>query len=143
MTVEDILQLYTYVINSLTGNKDMISTIVIFVIITLVVYFVRKMAFAYAFETSIIAGALSGILGFLISNLALDSSIRIFSMILGMLISTALVYVIHFFDLTLDYSAVEYTQFQDDEYYYYVKAVPKAIVTSPQKHVSILTQKRN
>lgn len=142
MTVEDILQLYTYVIDSLTKNKDMISTIVIFVIITLVVYFVRKMSFAYAFETSIIAGALSGILGFLICNLALDSSIRIFSMILGMLISTAIVYVIHFFDLTLDYSAVEYTQFQDDEYYYYVKAVPKAIVTSPQKHVKHINPKK-
>ncbi len=142
MTVEDILQLYTYVIDTLTGNKQMISTIIIFALIILVTYFVRKMAFAYAFETSIIAGTLSGILAFLISNFMLETTGQIFSMIIGMVFSAAIVYIIHFFELTLDYSAVEYSQFQDDEYYYYVKAVPKVIVTTPQKDVKHINPKK-
>ena len=32
----------------------------------------------------------------------------------------------------MDYSRVEKVQFEDDEYYYYVKAVPKLSVTAPE-----------
>jgi hypothetical protein len=33
--------------------------------------------------------------------------------------------VVQFFKTVVDYSRVENTQFEDDDYYYYVKAVPK------------------
>lgn len=134
-SVEDILQLYTYVINNLFGNKLMITSIVIFSIILLVTYFVRRMKFDYAFEISIAAGVLTGLLGFLASDLILDKSQQILVMILGTIASGAIVYVIHFFRLSLDYSGVEITQFEDDVYYYYVKAVPKITVTAPQRNV--------
>ncbi len=139
-SVEDILQLYTFVIDSLAGNKQMIMTIVIFALILMVVFYVRRMKFDYAFEISIAAGALTSILGFLISDLIFDKSEQILSMILGTIVSAGIVYAIHFFKLTLDYSGVEYVQFEDDVYYYYVKAVPKVTVTTPQmkvKHINV------
>ena len=37
--------------------------------------------------------------------------------------------------LTLDYTRVERLQFEDDEYYYYVKAVPKALIAQQQRNV--------
>lgn len=135
ISVEDIIQLYTYVIDSLTGNRQMIITIVIFSLIIMVTYFIRKMSFDYAFEISIVAGGLTSILGFLISYLILNRSDQILSMILGTIVSTGLVYIIHFFRLTLDYSGVEHARFEDDVYYYYVKAVPKVTVTVPQVNV--------
>ena len=61
-------------------------------------------------------------------------------MILGNVASAAIVIVINFFRLTLDYTAVENVQFEDDVYYYYVKAVPKMSVTTPQmkvKHINV------
>jgi hypothetical protein len=79
-------------------------------------------------------------LGFLISDFILDQSEQIFAMILGTIFSAAIVYVVHFFKLTLDYSGVEHVQFEDDVYYYYVKAVPKVTVTTPQikvKHINV------
>jgi hypothetical protein len=142
-SIEDILQLYTFVIDSLVGNKQMIITIIIFAIILLVTYFVRKMSFDYAFEISIASGVLTGILGFLISYLILDKSDQILSMIFGTIISGIIVYIIHFFKLTLDYSGVEHTQFEDDVYYYYVKAVPKITVTAPQINVKHINVKNN
>ena len=135
ISVEDIIQLYTYVIDTLIGSRQMIMTIVIFSLIIMVTYFIRKIPFNYAFEISILAGAFIGILGFLISYLILDKSDQILSMIIGTVISTALVYIMHFFRLTLDYTGVEYAQFEDDVYYYYVKAVPKATITAPQVDV--------
>lgn len=139
-SVEDILKLYTGVVDSLLGNKPMIMSIVIFALILMVVYYVRRMKFAYAFEISIAAGALTSILGFLISDLIFDQTNQIISMILGTVFSATIVYVVHFFKLTLDYSGVENTQFEDDVYYYYVKAVPKVTVTTPQvkvKHINV------
>jgi hypothetical protein len=139
-SIDDILQLYTFVIDSLVGNKQMIMAIIIFGLILLVVFYVRKMKFDYAFEISIAAGALTSILGFLTSDLIFDKSEQIFSMILGTIASAGIVYIIHFFKLTLDYSGVEHVQFEDDVYYYYVKAVPKVTVTTPQmkvKHINV------
>lgn len=139
-SVDDVLKLYTDVIDGLMNNKQMIMTIVIFALILLVVYYVRRMKFDYAFEISIAAGALTSILGFLINDIILDKSEQIFAMILGTLVSGAIVYVVHFFKLTLDYSGVEHAQFEDDVYYYYVKAVPKVSITTPQrkvKHINV------
>ena len=114
--------------------------------IIMVTYFIRKMSFDYAFEISILAGGLTGIFGFLISYLILNRSDQILSMILGSIASIALVFILHFFRLTLDYSGVEHATFEDDVYYYYVKAVPKVTVTVPQvnvKHINIKnTEKR-
>lgn len=135
ISIEDILQLYTYVVDSLIGNKQMIMTIVIFSLIIMATYFIRKMSFNYAFEISILAGGLISILGFLISYLFLNKSDQILSMIIGSIVSAGIVYIIHFFRLTLDYSGVEHATFEDDVYYYYVKAVPKATVTLSELNV--------
>ena len=40
----------------------------------------------------------------------------------------------------MDYSRTETLQFEDDEYYYYVKAVPKVGVTLPEKQVKHITE---
>ena len=55
-------------------------------------------------------------------------------------LSTGIVYLLNIFILAVDYSRTEYTQFEDDEYYYYVKAVPKIKVTAPEvkvKHINV------
>lgn len=140
-SIDDILSIYTYIIDSLIGNKLMIMTILIFALVLMVVYFIRKMMkFDYVQEFSIGAGALASILGFLISDIILAQSEQIFIMILGNIASAFIVIVINFFRLSLDYTAVENVQFEDDVYYYYVKAVPKMSVTTPQmkvKHINV------
>jgi hypothetical protein len=140
-SIDEIVQLYTFVIDSLKNNKQMVMSIVIFALILLVVYYVRRMKFDYAFEISIAAGALTSILGFLISDLIFDKSEQILSMILGTIVSAGIVFAVNFFKLTLDYSGVEFVQFEDDVYYYYVKAVPKITVTTPQMRVKHINRK--
>lgn len=134
-SVEDILALYKYVLDSLLGNKEMLLAIMVFAVVILVTYIIRKCKFDYAFYIAIGTGVLTSILSFLIGDLQLNISNQIGSMILGSLASGFIVLVIQFFRLTLDYTAVERTQFEDDDYYYYVKAVPKMKVTVPKKNV--------
>ena len=47
-----------------------------------------------------------------------------------------------FFRMVLDYTSVENVQFEDDDYYYYVKAVPKISVAAPDKKVKKINTKR-
>ena len=50
-------------------------------------------------------------------------------------LSVIIAVVAQFFKTVVDYSRVENTQFEDEEYYYYVKAVPKIFMTKQQKNV--------
>ena len=53
---------------------------------------------------------------------------RIFSLvgvILGSIVCALIALVMQFFQFNLDYARTEKVQFEDDEYYYYVKRFPK------------------
>ncbi|MDO5294679.1 MAG: hypothetical protein Q4F05_18235 [bacterium] len=133
--VDDILVLYKQVINGLLGNKTMLLTLCVFAIVLVITYLIRNLAIDHAFEISIISGGACTILLYLIGDFVLDSSGLILKMIIGTILSSIIVYIIQFFRLTLEYSRVEHVQFEDDHYYYYVKAVPKVKVTTPEKSV--------
>ena len=47
--------------------------------------------------------------------------------------------VIEFAALGVDYSRSETTQFEDDEYVYYVKAVPKSFVAQAEKSIKTIS----
>ena len=57
-------------------------------------------------------------------------------------VSGLLAGVYRFFVFHVDYSRTEYTQFEDDEYFYYVKAVPKVTVTAPAPQVRKISTAR-
>ncbi len=134
-SVEDILGVYKYVVDHLIQSKEMILAIIVFAVVCLVTYFIRNLSIDYAFYVAISAGAVINILAFLIGGLVLTVTMKLTFLIVGSIISGLIVIVIQFFRLNLDYSSVEYTQFEDDDYYYYVKAVPKVKITVPKKDV--------
>ena len=127
--IDDILPLYTNVIDQIVQHKQMLFTIIVFAIIITVVYIVRRLKIEYAYEIAIGTGAITTIVAFLIVDLKLNIPKQIGAMILGALISAVIVVIIQFFRRVLDYTAVENVQFEDDDYYYYVKAVPKINVS--------------
>ena len=135
LAIEDVLQLYTEVMDSLFANQLMFMTIAVFAVVIIAVYLIRRLKFDYVFEIAIGMGAMLNIIGFLIVDLRLDISNQIGKMILGTIGSAVIVFLIYLFRQILDYSAAENVQFEDDNYYYFVKAVPKMDVTVPQFHV--------
>lgn len=142
ISVEDILNLYHTIIDTWLSNQDMIFAIFVFCVVVLVTYIIRKQEFNYAFEVAILAGGIVNILGFLIGNLGFDISVSLLQVTAGTLLSILIVYVIWFFRLTLDHTAIERVQFEDDDYYYYVKAVPKMKITAPEKNVKKINAKK-
>lgn len=135
MAIEDILLLYIDVIDRLVADKQMLITIAVFFVMILVMYLMRKLSIEYVFEISVAVGAIVCILGFLIADVVFQTEVDIISMVFGTVGSMLIALVFQFFRLALDYTAVERVQFEDDDYYYYVKAVPKINLTVPQRSV--------
>lgn len=135
-SLDATLALYIDVVDSIVKNKEMFVMVAIFAAVILIMWLVRKLHFEFVFEITIAIGAVVCIIGVLLADLRLDIGGEIGTMILGTLISVVLVYIAQFFRMVLDYTAVEYVQFEDDDYYYYVKAVPKIDVTMPQKNIT-------
>lgn len=129
---------FRYCIDTLMGNRAMMVAIVAFVATVLVVWFIRRLSIDHAWTIAMITGALLNILILLFGDLMYSTDISIIGLILGSIVSVLLVKVLQFFVFNVDYSRTEMVQFEDDEYYYYVKAVPKNTVTTPEKRVKTI-----
>lgn len=133
--MEDSLSLYKVLIDNALANYEMLFFIILFAVALVVTYFIRKSDRDYAFETANVAGIVVCCLGVLGGKLMFDISGNTFALLLGSVISGMIVFVLWHLRMLLDYSATEHLQFEDDDYYYYVKAVPKIKITAPEKNV--------
>ena len=59
----------------------------------------------------------------------------------GFVLNALLAFIIIAFVLSMDYKHTENVQFEDDDYYYYVKAIPKTKVAAPDRKVRSITGK--
>lgn len=141
-TFKDPMILYKYMMDSLLHNQRMLIMIAVFSCVILITYCIRKLAVSFAFEIGIGAGMITGMMGMLIGNTVWDAEISITEVLLGSLVSGLIAYIIQFFRMSLDYGSVEYVQFEDDEYYYYVRAVPKIKMVVPRKNITTIRHKR-
>lgn len=123
-------------LEQLLANKEMYLTIVVFLVVIIVVHCLHKMNIDYAWKISILAGTMIQIAGLLIGYLVFDIQGKWLYMIIGNLISALLALGLEFLFMDLDYTRTERVQFEDAEYYYYVKAVPKRNVTVTEKNIT-------
>lgn len=143
MEAENAIQKIRFVIDGLLDNKTMIVTVVAFSVCIILVYLIRRMSVDHAWTIAMIAGMVSMIIILFIGDFIYDTQISIIATVIGSVISFGLAKVIEFFRFNLDYSRTENVQFEDDEYYYYVKAVPKMSLSTPERKVKkINSQKR-
>lgn len=133
------VQKLRYIIDEgLMNNKTMMIAAVGFIATVIIVYLIRRMSIDYAWTIATVTGALLNILIQLLGDLLYSTEISIVGLILGTIVSVLLIKVLEFFVFNVDYSRTELVQFEDDEYYYYVKAVPKNTVATPEKRVKTI-----
>ena len=123
------------VIDGILGNRSMMVMIAAFAITILVVYLIRRMSVDHSWTIAMVAGAMADIVILLVGDLLYDTNISVAGVLLGSLLALAVGKVIEFFRFCVDYSRTEKVQFEDDEYYYYVKAIPKMTVSASTKTV--------
>ncbi len=132
---EDATAKLRLLIDGILDNKAMLVMITAFAITVVVVYLIRRMSVDYSWTIAIVAGAMADMLILLVGDLLYDTNISVGGIILGAVLAVLVGKAIEFFAQCLDYSRTEKVQFEDDEYYYYVKAVPKMSVATPKKTV--------
>ncbi len=140
---DEILQLFRYVINSFITNKEMYFSAIALAVVCVLVYFIRKRKMDYCNEIAICAGVVLNIVLFLLGKLALDLEYSVPMLIIWSVVSGVVVFAVSCFTRVLDYSGVENVQFEDDDYFYYVKAVPKVKVTASHNKVKNITEMSN
>ena len=89
-----------------------------------------------------VTGAIADAMIILIGKLVLDINVSILWLLLGSVLAVLVAKVLQFFVFNVDYSRTERVQFEDDEYYYYVKAVPKVTVAPAAKTVKKINSSR-
>ena len=143
MGAEEATAKLRMLIDGMLGNKAMLVTIAAFAITVIVVYLIRRMSVDHSWTIAMVAGVMIEVMILLVGDLMYDTNLSIVSALLGAVVTLIACKIIEFFRFCLDYSRTEKVQFEDDEYYYYVKAVPKMTVAAPTNTVKkINTQRR-
>ena len=130
-----MLQQLTAFIKQAFQNKEMWVMVIALVICLFVVYSVRRMAIAHAWKAAIVAGAVVNIVFVAAGDMAFGVHASYASLIGGNVAAVIIGLILEVIFFCVDYSRGESLQFEDDEYYYYVKAVPKITVAAPEKTV--------
>lgn len=140
---ESMQQKITYLIDNVVRNREMILMAVAFALTLLIVYVVRRMSIDYAWSIAIGAGAVVELVVLLIGSMMFSVSLKLVAVLFGCIVSAGIAILLQITVFGMDYSRTEYVQFEDDEYYYYVKAVPKLTIAVSEKRVKkISSQKR-
>ncbi len=143
MGAETMMSRLRFILDGLIGNKAMLVTILAFAITLVLVYVIRRMSMDYSWTVAMIVGILADVVILLMGDLMMDLNYNIPGIILGSALAGAVCFVLQFLFFNLDYKRTEKVQFEDDEYYYYVKAVPKITVSTPDKKVKKINSKKS
>lgn len=130
---QNIVNQIRAIVDGLLANKSMIAVIVCFGIVLIAVYFIRRLKINYSWSIAVGTGSVLNILIMFICYSKIKDDYSLGGVVLGTIFSALLALVVVFFVHNLDYRRIENHQFEDDEYYYYVKAVPKMGMTNGRK----------
>ncbi len=135
MAEEDFAAKLRFMIDGILGNREMMVMAASFAITVLAVYLIRRMSVDHAWTIAMVSGALLNIVILLVGDLIYNINISVLGALLGSLLALVVAKIVEFFRFCVDYSRTEKVQFEDDEYYYYVKAVPKMSVAMSTRTV--------
>jgi hypothetical protein len=122
---DDMVEGYKYIFQNLVQDKTLLLTIVTFAVVIVLTHIIYRMSFAYSWYVAIVTGGLVELVLFMVGGISMDVDLSMVGVLLGSVLAIIVGIVTQFFKTVVDYSKVENTQFEDDDYYYYVKAVPK------------------
>lgn len=130
----DGFQVLEMFIENVIANTSLYFCIIAFTAVLIFVYVIRRLSVNYSWIIAVCVGGLVELVLFIVANVVTDMSLvcTMTGTIVGGLISIVIAWFLQFFLHSVDYTKTEKVQFEDDDYYYYVKAVPKVKVKLPQ-----------
>ena len=128
-------QKFRIMLDGILDNKAMLVTIVVFALVLLIVYVIRRLSVDNVWTMAIISGISVCAVLLLVCEFIMELQFSVIAIAIGSIVSFFICLGIQFLEFNVDYTRTEIVQFEDDEYYYYVKAVPKNVLAVPDKKV--------
>ena len=124
-TQELFLEEMQTMLSAFLGNGTMILTLIALTAVLIAVFAVRRTEIRYAWQMAVGTGLFIYLLLEIFGVFTLEIPVSVPDLVLGVITAAVVGTVLQFFLFDLDYRSTEKLRFQDDEYYYYVTAVPK------------------
>lgn len=135
----DMLTNVLVLLDGIIKDKMLVLNLVVMAAVLIIVYVIRRIGADHAWSIAICLGAGAYLVFMIAGGLVLDLEISMISMILGTIGAVLVGIVLQFFIMSVDYSRTEKLEFEDDEYYYYVKAVPKMTISKQQRKIKTIS----
>ena len=124
----DIMARLEALAKGLLGRPEMILNLIILCAVYVLVHAVRSLPIRNSYIVAAVIGSVFYPVLMLIGGPFVGVPVSMAAMLLSAVSSVIASLIFVFFIYDVDYKATEYLQFEDDDYYYYVKAMPKNIV---------------
>ena len=128
LTGERLIANFRLLVDGLVNDKSLIILAAALAAAAIAVCFTRRLAIEYAWVIAITVGCILELIVLLAGDMRYGTEIDLAHVFLGIVISFMLAQIVRFFTFNVDYLRIENVQFEDEDYYYYVKAVPKVMV---------------
>lgn len=123
------------------ANKEMWVMVLAIGVALLIVYALRTRSFFHAWKIASVSGIVAAIVIGAAGNIGLNVHLAYGPMVISGVVAVVAGLVLEFLFFSVNYSRTERMQFEDDEYYYYVKAVPKIGVSAPEMSVKHINER--
>ena len=134
---------FIQIVKNVFGNELMWVMVAAFAAAILVVLIIKNLSVDYSWSIAIVAGVITQLAVIFVGDFNFNLPVSAGSMIFGIVVSVVIALIYQFFVFAVDYTRTEYLQYEDDDYYYYVKAVPKLTVSAPDVKVQRIYSRKN
>ena len=125
-----------FLLKGMAEHKEMMPVLLCFCLTTLLVFLISRIKADYAPQIAVCFGALLNPILLAATFDFLRRPPAPESLIWGSVAALPLALTVSFLHRFLNYAKTEQVQFEDDEYYYYVKAVPKMALSAGEERSS-------
>lgn len=141
---DSIMKKTNLLLTGIFKDKSMYLTMIVFALVIIVVYLIRRRSMDHAWTIAIIVGSIVNLTAFLLADIlfSMNNGTGVGWLVAATVISAVLAEIYNLCFFAVDYSRTERLQFEDDEYYYYVKAVPKINVSVPEVNVKRINTRK-
>lgn len=122
---EAMVEKISLLIDAVLQNREMLLMMCVLAVTLWIVWIIRRLAIKYAWMVAAAAGCLIYLLIRLMGASAVGVDVNLPALIIDLLVAVAVAWLSQTMLFSLDYKRTENVRFEDDEYFYYVKAVPK------------------
>ena len=123
--IQEMVDTSILFITNITANREQWLIAFVMGVGVLIIYAIRTRSFDYSWKVAIATGVVWLFAGFHLGSPFFGMEIPLENFIANLIMAALVGVLLEFLFFRVDYSRTEYLQFDDNEYYYYVKAIPK------------------